>query len=99
VNNPASKKLWTTYPWGPKGQKLQLVVMGFMSAMSGAHVMSPCHHKKGKQWLSTPLTRTNSTWPPSSSLSLPIPAQPAHYGPSSHWKLWILMLFIWQTYG
>ena len=29
--------------------------MGTMSAVSGAHVMSPCHYKKGKQWLSTPL--------------------------------------------
>jgi hypothetical protein len=46
VNSPASKKLWTACPWGPKGQKLQLVVMGCMSATSGAYVMSPCHYKK-----------------------------------------------------
>uniref|UniRef100_A0A2N9G2D5 Uncharacterized protein n=1 Tax=Fagus sylvatica TaxID=28930 RepID=A0A2N9G2D5_FAGSY len=28
-----------------------------------------------------------------------VPAQPAHHGPSSHQKLWILILFVRQTYG
>ena len=46
---------WTACPWALKVKKSQLEVMDSMSATSGAHVMSSCRHKKGKQWLPTPL--------------------------------------------
>ena len=40
---------------GPQRPEITAGVMGSMSATSGAHMISSCHHKKGKQWLSTPL--------------------------------------------
>ena len=55
VDHPTPQSVMDSLSVGPKSQKSQLEVMGSMSTMSGAHVMSSCHYKKGKQWLPTPL--------------------------------------------
>ena len=52
---PSTQEVVDSLFVGPKGQKSQLVVIGSMSTASGAHMMSHCHYKKGKQWLPTPL--------------------------------------------